>query len=65
MSTASKLAYGVSEAAAELGMTRSRLYQAIALGEVDSYKDGKRRMFSRRALEQYVARKEAQGRAAA
>ena len=62
---AGKLAYSMNEAAAALGMTRSRLYDAISAGEVDSYKLGRRRMFSRRALEDYVRRMEAEARAAA
>jgi excisionase family DNA binding protein len=64
---AQKLAYTIEEAASIVGRTRTALYDAICKGEIDSYRDGKRRMVSRRALEVYVARKEAEsvGRKAA
>jgi excisionase family DNA binding protein len=62
-----KLAYGIEQAADVLGISRSRAYQAIATGELQTYKDGRRRMVSAKALEAYVAKKEreSQGRAAA
>jgi len=60
-----KMAYGIEEAAEAVGITRTRAYQAIADGELRTYKDGRRRMVSARALAEYVAKKEAQGRAAA
>lgn len=53
-----KIAYGVADACAALGVTRNRLYQVIAEGSLRTYKDGRRRMVSRRALEDYVALRE-------
>lgn len=49
------------EAAVTLtGITRSRLYQAIASGELATFKVGRRRMVSRKALEDFIARLERQ-----
>ncbi|UGB39117.1 helix-turn-helix domain-containing protein [Frateuria soli] len=67
MNPSTKLAYGIEQAADALGISRSRAYQAIATGELSTYKDGRRRMVSAKALEAYVAKKEreSQGRHAA
>lgn len=61
------ITYGVEDAYRQLGIARSTLYQLMATGEISSIKVGKRRLIPRRALEQFVARKEReqQGRAAA
>jgi excisionase family DNA binding protein len=62
-----KMAYGLEEAAAAIGVTRTRAYQLIQKGELRSYLDGRRRMISAKALQEYVTAKEkaAQSRAAA
>jgi excisionase family DNA binding protein len=56
-----KLAYPIADACVALGITRNRAYQAIADGSLQTYKDGRRRMVSRRALQDYVDRKERAG----
>lgn len=64
-STTTQLAYGIEQAAEMIGKSRSAMFQAVAGGEIQSYKDGRRRMVSARALAEYVARKEREGRVAA
>jgi excisionase family DNA binding protein len=66
MSDAGKLSYTMEQAAAATGFTRSRLYQAIADGSLQSLKAGRRRLISRRALEAFVVKleRESAGRAA-
>jgi excisionase family DNA binding protein len=64
-STTQKLAYGITEAALLIGKSRSALYEAMGSGAITSYRDGRRRMISARALAEYVERKEREGRAAA
>jgi len=63
--TTTQLAYGIEQAAELIGKSRSAMFVAVAGGEIQSYKDGRRRMVSARALAEYVARKEREGRAAA
>lgn len=65
MNVSTKLAFGIEEAADALGISRSRIFQAINTGELSSYKDGRRRMVSAKALAAYVAAKERQGQARA
>lgn len=55
-----KLSYSVEEAAAATSLTRSRLYQAIATRDLVTFKAGRRRMVSRRALEDFIAKLERQ-----
>ena len=64
--TAGRLSFTVEEAVSATGFTRSRLYEAIGSGELASFKAGKRRMVSARALEDYIAKleKASMGRAA-
>lgn len=61
-----KLSYTVPEAIAATGLTRTRLYGAIAEGDLQSFKDGRRRMISARALEAFITKleRESAGRAA-
>lgn len=56
--TSHRIAYPADEAFTLIGISRSRGYQAIRNGELASYLDGKRRQVTRRALEEYVARRE-------
>lgn len=55
MLTDHKLSFTVEEAATATGLTRSRLYAAIGDNTIKTFKAGRRRMVSRRALEEYVA----------
>lgn len=54
-----KLSYSPEEAGAVISKSRTGVYGLIASGELKSYKDGRGRRITRRALEEYVARKEA------
>jgi len=45
-----KLAYPIDEAFTLIGVSRSRGYQLIAAGTLQTYKDGKRRLCSHTAL---------------
>lgn len=66
MTPSERITYGVEDACQQLAIPRTALYQLISNGEIQSIKVGKRRLITRRALEQFVARKEKeQGRAAA
>ena len=61
-----RISYGIGDAMELVGITRTALYQLISSGEIASIKVGKRRLITRRALEQFITRKEKeQGRAAA
>jgi len=61
-----RLSFTMEEAAAATGFTRSRLYQAMATGELRTIKAGRQRLVSRGALEEYVAKleRDSAGRAA-
>lgn len=50
-----KLSFTVDEAVTATGLTRSRLYLAIADGSLRTMKAGRQRLISRKALEEYVA----------
>jgi len=64
----SKIAYPIEEGFALAGLTRTGGYHAIAIGELNTFKIGRRRLVSHRALEDFISRKEAEsqqiGRAA-
>lgn len=51
-----KLLYGVNEASAMTSLSRSRLFELMAAGELESVKVGKRRLIPAQALESFVAR---------
>lgn len=53
-----RLSYNVTDAIAATGLTRSRLYELIAAGELQSFRVGRRRMITARALEAFIARME-------
>lgn len=61
-----KLLYAVTEASDATGIGRSKLYELMAAGEIESVKVGKRRLIPADALEAFVAhlRQEAAGDAA-
>lgn len=50
-----KVSYTVEEAVAATGLARSRLYQAIGDGSLRTFRTGRRRMVSRKALEEFIA----------
>lgn len=52
--TKTKLAYPIEEAFALIGVSRTRGYQLINSGTLNSFKDGKRRLVTHKALEQCV-----------
>lgn len=53
-----RLSYTVDEACAVTGLNRNALYRAIALGQLNTFKVGRRRMVSARALREYIQVKE-------
>lgn len=53
------LAYSVGAAAKLIGLSERRTWDRVGTGEIESYMDGGRRLISRRALEDYVAKLEA------
>ena len=56
MADAGPLLLGVEEAADQLGIRRSVLYERLLTGELASVKIGRRRLIPRQALEEYVKR---------
>lgn len=62
-----RLAYTVEAACEVTGLTRTRIYRAIADGSLTTFKAGRRRMVSAKALEVFIAELERQsnGKAAA
>ncbi|MDH0072185.1 helix-turn-helix domain-containing protein [Stenotrophomonas maltophilia] len=53
-----RLSYTVDEACAVTGLNRNALYRAIALCQVSTFKVGRRRMVSARALREFIEAKE-------
>lgn len=53
-----KLSYSVDEAMAALGIGRNAFYKAVSSGELATFSVGKRRLVSRRALEEFVQKRE-------
>lgn len=53
-----RVSYTVEEASAATGLARSRLYQAISKGELKTFKAGRRRMVSTKAIEEFIAKLE-------
>ena len=52
----SRLAYGIEDAAAALGLSRSRLYELIAAGEIAACKVGKRTIIPATELTTFLDR---------
>jgi excisionase family DNA binding protein len=52
----SRLAYGIEDAAASLGLSRSRLYELIAAGEIAACKVGKRTIIPATELTTFLDR---------
>nr|WP_304945138.1 helix-turn-helix domain-containing protein [Xanthomonas euvesicatoria] len=55
-----KLSYTVEQAIAATGMSRSAFYKAISKAGLVTFKLGKRRMVSARALQQFIEAQESQ-----
>ncbi|MCC4607154.1 helix-turn-helix domain-containing protein [Xanthomonas campestris] len=55
-----RLSYNVDEALAATGLNRSAFYRALQSGQIQSFKFGKRRMVSARALQQFIEAQEAE-----
>lgn len=60
-----KLAYTVENCCEVADTNRSAIYKAIATGDLESFKIGRRRMVSSRALKKWLDGLERKGRAAA
>ncbi|MGV7193824.1 helix-turn-helix domain-containing protein [Xanthomonas axonopodis] len=54
-----KLSYTVEQAISATGMSRSAFYKAISKAGLVTFKLGKRRMVSARALQQFIEAQEA------
>lgn len=55
-----RLSYSVAEAAELIGISKRYLFQRIKEKKIQTYRDGVRRLISRRALEEYIAAREAE-----
>jgi hypothetical protein len=53
-----RLSYTVDDFMAATGYTRNRVYAAIACGDLRTFKDGRRRMISAAAAQEFIARRE-------
>jgi excisionase family DNA binding protein len=51
----SRLAYSVAEAAELIGISERRMWGRVRAGVIKSFRDGQRRLISRRAVEEYLA----------
>lgn len=58
MSYETKLSYTLDQAIEATGLNRSAIYRAIATGDISTFKVGKRRMVSVRALQEFIEKKE-------
>ena len=52
------LAYSVPDAAAVIAISERRLWDHIRAGKIRSFRDGSRRLISRKALEEYIDKRE-------
>jgi excisionase family DNA binding protein len=57
----SAIAYGVTDAAALLGVSRWTLYELLRRGEIRSFKVAGRRLVSAQAIVDYIADAESEG----
>jgi len=57
-----RLSFNIQEAVAATGLNRNALYRAIAANELQTFKVGKRRLVTARALQEFIDRKEAEAR---
>lgn len=56
-----RLSYTTDEACAVTGLNRNALYRAMAAGQLNTFKVGKRRMVSARALREFIEAREKEG----
>lgn len=61
IATLQPLAVGPEEAARASGTTRSAIYEAIARGDLESFKAGKRRLILIKSLEAWLNRMAKEG----
>jgi excisionase family DNA binding protein len=52
--TGRRIAFSISEAAVLTSICRSKLYEAIARGDLEALKDGKRTILTAEALQRYM-----------
>lgn len=57
-----RLSFNLAEAGEATGLNRNAIYRAIATDELKTFKIGRRRMVSARALQEFIDRKEAEAR---
>lgn len=55
---ADALAYSVDEAGERLGVGKTTFEDLVATGQIKTFKVGRRRLVSRRALESFIEKKE-------
>lgn len=60
-----RLSYTVDEACAVTGLNRNAIYRAITLGQISTFKVGRRRMVSTRALREFIEAREREASAGA
>lgn len=53
-----RLAYSVAEAAELVGISERRMWDKVREKQIKSFRDGQRRLITRRAIEEYVAARE-------
>ena len=58
---AKPLAYRPNQAAAALGIGRDKLFSLLADGSIESFREGGTRIIPAKALEDYLARRLAEG----
>lgn len=58
MTEAACLSYTIRAAVVATGITRSNLFRAIRSGDLESFKVGRQRMISRKALEDFIDRRQ-------
>ncbi len=57
-------AFNVADAAKQLDLSERHMYRLIATGEIDSFSIGRKaRRISGRAIDEYIAKKEAEAKA--
>lgn len=61
MSIKNRLSYTVDGACEVTGMNRNQFYKAITAGELTTFKVGRRRMVSAKALEDFINKLEQEG----
>lgn len=61
MTIKNRLSYTVDGACEATGLNRNQFYKAITSGDLTTFKVGRRRMVSAKALEDYIERLEQDG----